>query len=162
MGESSVSAKSGKRVDPLRGFRFRVTCEPNNFVSAGFRTVSGLNSETEVTEYREGIDGAHSHKIPGISTFEDISLARGKCLNDDLQTWRNQVIDVEKGVGEPDPSFRRTVIIDLHDYQNERRKSWKVVDAWPRRLEHGDLDAGSSDVLLETLVLANEGIIPLK
>lgn len=36
-------------------------------------------------------------------------------------------------------------------------KEWEVYEAWPAVMEVGDLDAESSDVLIETLELANEG-----
>jgi hypothetical protein len=36
-------------------------------------------------------------------------------------------------------------------------KKWEVYEAWAAVLEIGNLDPESSDVLIETLELANEG-----
>ncbi|MEW6556030.1 MAG: phage tail protein [Elusimicrobiota bacterium] len=154
----SVKIIEGRRVDPFRGFKFRVIDVPRRFESAGFTTVSGLNTETEVVEYREGDSAGHMHKLPGLTTFEDITLSRGKSTIDDFQIWRNEVYEVDRGGGLPDREFRRNLIIELRDYQNVPVKSWEVRDAWATRLEHGDLDATSSDVWIETLVLAHEGL----
>ena len=45
------------RRDPLRGYRFRVLDLTGEFQFGGFHTVTGLRSETEKVNYREGEDG---------------------------------------------------------------------------------------------------------
>jgi len=158
----------GVRFDPLRGFKFQVQIPGNGrFASAGFTTVDGLNTgETEVVEYREGIMDGTVRKLPGLTTFGDVTLTRGVSSNNvDLQKWRNEVYEVRKGTGIPAKDFRRDLIVDLFDRQidiNNPTKSWKIHSAWAMSLALGTLDAQSSDVLIETLVVANEGISALR
>ncbi len=144
----------GRRVDPFRGFKYKVLIP--GFASAGFSRVSGLNDETEVVEYREGIDGSTMRKLTGLTTYEDIVLEKGKSLNEDFQIWRNMVHEVETR-GLPDSGSRRNMTVQLLDRTGAVVKQWAVKNAWPTKLEHGDLDASSSDVLLETLTIAHEG-----
>jgi phage tail-like protein len=131
-------------------------------VSAGFSRVSGLSQETEVVEYREGIDGASVRKLPGLTTFEDLVLEKGKSTNEDFQIWQNQVFEVRERGGLPDPAYRRNVIIQLLNRNNVPVKEWVAFRAWATKLEHGDFDAASSDVLLETLTIAHEGLKAVK
>lgn len=153
------SPTPGRRVDPYRGFKYKVLIP--GFASAGFSRVSGLNDETEIVEYREGIDGATMRKLPGLTTYEDIVLERGKSSHDDFQIWRNMVHEVEER-GLPDSSFRRQMTIQLLDRTGQVAKQWVVKNAWPTKIEHADLDAASSDVLLETLTVAHEGLKAVK
>lgn len=149
----------GRRVDPFRGFKFKVLIP--GFASAGFSRVSGLNDETEIVEYREGIDGATMRKLTGLTTYEDIVLEKGKSTNEDFQIWRNMVQEVEER-GLPDNSYRRNMTIQLLDRTGAVAKQWVVKNAWPTKLEHGDLDGSSSDVLLETLTVTHEGLKAVK
>lgn len=148
--------RGARRVDPFRGFRFRVQIA--GFPETGFTTVSGLNDETEPVEHREGDGPGRMRKLPGMTTYEDITLSKGKSRDNTIQRWRNQVAHAVRDGGLPDPNFRRDVTIILLNHQGEAAKTWKIHDAWPRRLEHGDLDANSSDVLIESLVLTHEGL----
>jgi len=150
----------GKRNDPYRGYKFRV--EIDGFESAGFSKVSGLKSATEITEYREGTDEATPHKLPGLTTYENITLERGVSIDKDFQTWRAQVKEARDGDGSsaegvPTPEFRKDIAIQLYDKGGEKVKEWEIYDAWPAEDEIDDLDAASSDVLIGRLVLAHEG-----
>lgn len=53
---------------------------------------------------------------------------------------------------------RETVVIKLLDESGEPVFSWKLTGAWPMQLTCPDLNAESSEVALETMVLAHEGI----
>jgi phage tail-like protein len=150
----------GARHDPFRGFKFRVVID--GFTSAGFQKCTGLKEETEITEYREGTDPVTMHKLPGLTSYDNIVLERGMSPNDDFKKWREDIVRIaESGNlgpdGLPTPDFRRNVIVELYDKGGVKVKEWEVLEAWPAVLEIGDLDAESSDVLIETLELANEG-----
>jgi phage tail-like protein len=102
------------------------------------------------------------HKLPGLTSYDNIVLERGMSPNDDFKKWREDIVRIaESGNlgpdGLPTPDFRRNVIVELYDKGGVKVKEWEVFEAWPAVLEIGDLDAESSDVLIETLELANEG-----
>jgi len=147
----------GKRVDPYRGFRFRVLDVSGNDLG-GFTTVSGLRDETEVVEYREGIDGITARKLPGFTSSDNIVLEKGLAVGTEIQDWRDEVWDAQADSTQlPDAEFRRDLIIQLLDQRGVVVKEWKILEAWPSVYEIDTMDANSSDVLLERVELANEG-----
>ena len=159
MANENSTLRQGQRVDPYRGFKFRALID--GFESAGFKTISGLNVETEVVDYREGIDYGHNHKLPGLTSFDPIEMERGKSERKDFEKWQGLTYDAKNGKGEPDPAFRKNIVIELRNYNDEVVKKWEIKHAWVSRLEHGTLDAGSSDVFIEKIVIQHEGMYPV-
>jgi len=151
--------KAGQRLDPYVGFRFRVLCVGIRSWRAGFRTIEGLEEESEVVEYREGTDRI-TKKLPGIYKATELVLSRGKSRSNDLQIWRAQVELVQKQGQYPALAFRRTLKIQLMDDFNRRLKGWTYFECWPSKLSHPTLDAGSSDVWMESATIQNEGGLP--
>jgi phage tail-like protein len=133
------------RVDPYKNFNFRV--EIDGSAVAGFSECSGLTSEVDVVEYREGQDGT-VRKLPGLAKFSDITLKRGITVSHDLQNWFNNILN-----GQPDR--RNGAIILLDDQRNEVVR-WNFSGAFPRKLEGPHLQAGGNEVAIETIVLAVE------
>jgi len=144
--------------DPYRNFKFEV--EIDGFVRGGFATVSGLSETTEDITYREGGENETPHHIPGQTTFGDVTLGRGMSTDDDLTNWRNEIFNIDnaEGVQGDNETFRKTVVIHLKDKSGGRVKKWTVTRAWPKEYTTEDLDANANAVLINTLVLANEGI----
>lgn len=164
ISQAASGATDSSAHDPYRGFKFVVTIGGAGGLAIGFKSVQGLSEETEVVEYREGSDPTTMKKLPGLTSYPNIVLSRGLSRSNFLLDWRRQVAHTGtgggKGDGIPPDGFRRVVIIDLFDKGNpfdKPVKRWNVFNAWPARLEISDLDAGSSDVVIETLELAHEG-----
>jgi phage tail-like protein len=155
-----------KRHDPFRGFKFMVSVQ--GIAKAGFQKVSGLKESTEVTPYREGTDAVTPRKLPGLTEYDNVTLEHGLSKDNSFREWRDQIIKLgkEDGGGEeaPRPSgvtpddFRRSVTITMFDKAGNEVKEWELREAWPASLEIGDLDAMSSDVVIETLELTHEGM----
>jgi len=149
-------------MDPFRNMKFEV--EILGFIRAGFSKVSGLSHTVEVVEYREGGDNETPKKLPGQSTFENVTLERGMSNDSDFITWMRQIFNLDsvngfQGAGLADDRiFRRKVIVYLKDKAGLRRKKWTIYRAWPMEQSAADLDASGNEVLISTLVLANEGI----
>ena len=59
------------RIDPYKGFRFIV--EIAGIQQAGFTECSGLGSQIEVVEYREGTEPNQTRKLPGRSFTRTLS-----------------------------------------------------------------------------------------
>jgi phage tail-like protein len=135
------------RKDPYGNFNFLI--EINGETMAGFSECSGLISEVDVIEYREGGD-LRTRKLPGLAKVGDITLKRGIVSNNDLQNWHRNILN-----GVPD---RRNISIVLLDNQRQPVVRWKVSDAWPLKWEGPFLNAKGNDVAIETLTLACEGI----
>ena len=142
--------------DPAVAFRFQVIARQGT-IEAGFSKVSGLRDESEVIEYREGSDDLVKTKIPGIRTFPALVLERGMMTDaEGLIQWRRDAILCLR-----DPSgqgaFRSDTKISVHNCDGASARVAIFQNAWPNALQLSDLDAGSSEVNIESVELAHEG-----
>jgi phage tail-like protein len=136
------------RNDPYSALNFFV--EIDGITVAGFSECSGLSTETDVIEYREGGEPTRPRKLPGLTRYAPIVLKRGITKNRDLWKWRKTVIDGRVS--------RRSVSIILLDEERKEVARWNVVNAWPSKWEGPHLNAKTSEVALETLELVHEGL----
>jgi phage tail-like protein len=138
-----------KRTDPYAVFNFRV--EIDGIVVGSFTEVSGLDSETDVIEYRTGDMRMNSSvKLPGLTKYPNIVLKRGLTKDLSLWQWRKAVVN-----GQTD---RRNGVIILMDESRADVMRWQFRNGWPAKWEGPDLDASSSEVAIETLEIAHEGL----
>ena len=136
------------RNDPLRNIRFRVEIDGEE--AMGFSEVSGLSTETDVIEYREGTELPVLRKLPGLTKYTNITLKRGITGSIDLWQWRKQIMDGD--------IQRKTVRIIVLDEAGNDRAVFVIREAWPAKYEASDLDASGNEVAIETLELAHEGL----
>lgn len=147
-------------ADPYRNYKFRVFID--GAVIGGFKTVSGLNVEHDVIEYREGGDPTTPRQIPGQTKYEPISLERGKADDNYFNDWSKQIYDHNRGfIQPPDNDFRRTLTVTLYSKSGVPVKSWRIFHCWVKRIEHSDLEATDSELLYERVEIAHEGIVEL-
>lgn len=134
---------------PLPKFHFLVEWGGTRI---GFTEVTGLSVETEAIEYREGSSPVYSKlKMPGMQKYSNITLKRGVFLGDnEFFNWWNTVslntID------------RRDITISLLNENHEPVVVWKVINAWPVKVQSTDLKSDGNEVAIETLELAHEGL----
>ena len=134
---------------PMHKNHFRVEWGGNNI---GFMEVSGLSIELDVVSYREGSSPENSERLmPGLKKHSPIILKRGIVKSDDdFYKWINtaQFNQIE----------RRDVTISLLNESHEPVVIWKVRNAFPFKLEYSPLNAQGSEVVIESLTLAHEGL----
>ena len=137
------------RRDPYKGFNFLV--EIDGTAVAGFSECSGLTTQTDVIEYREGADKRNSvRKLPGLTHYGPLVLKRGLTQDKSLWNWRKSIID---GVID-----RRNVSIVLLDDARQPLLSFKIADGWPSKWEGPAFNAKASEVAIETLEIVHEGL----
>jgi len=146
--------------DPLLGFRFIVTITGISGNILGFQSVTGLSMECGVLDWIECTDPVTGIKLPKEVSYGDVTLARGVSKNRYIVDWWEMVVkDSKEGSY---GSFRKDVSITVYPkgYTSGSTGSRviKVLNAWPSKLNYSDLEATSSDVFVESLVLSNEGI----
>ncbi|WNZ08071.1 phage tail protein [Streptomyces sp. 11x1] len=135
------------RVDPYFGYNF--TVELDGMTRAGFRECSGLENSQNQAEYREGTDANLApRKIPGLNTFNDITLSRGVTNDSKLWEWRQRVM---KGTVE-----RHNVSVTLLDQQGNPKVTWNLFECWPKSWTGPSLNATSDEIAVEQVVLACE------
>ena len=104
-----------------------------------------------MVEHREGGNNTTPYKLPGKTTYTDITLKWGLIASAELWKWRQQIVD---GI-----VVRKNGSIVVFDLTNKVEMArWNFVDAWPSKWEGPSLNAKGSDVAIETLVLSHEGI----
>jgi phage tail-like protein len=135
------------RQDPLRGFRFLLEIE--GITSGGFTRVKGLSREVKYESYREGGVTEYEHKLVTQVSYPVVVLERGLAL-DDLWKWALAVADGEV--------TRKTIWIRLQNEANEKMWAWQIESALPVKWTASDLDAQSSQVVMESLELAHHGL----
>jgi phage tail-like protein len=141
-------AETGSRNDPYSAFNFIV--EIDGLEVAGFSECSGLTTETDPIEYRNGDEDITVRKLPGLKKFTNISLKRGYTQSKELWDWRKTVMD---GMTERKPGA-----IVLLDEAREPALRWTFREGWPTKLEGPSLNAKNNEVAIETLEIAIEDL----
>lgn len=135
---------------PLPKFHFQLEWNGSRM---GFTEVTGLDTETEVIEYREGSNKEyHSLKMPGRQKFGNITLKRGIMpLDNEFFDWWNtaSLNKVE----------RRDLTISLLNEKHEPTMTWRVKNAWPVKVIGTDLKADGNETAIESCELAHEGLV---
>ncbi len=118
----------------------------------GFTEVSGLTVEVDPIEYRHGASNEFTKiKMPGMVKYSNLTLKRGTFHGDDeFHTWWKTI--------EMNNVERRDITISILNSNHEAVISWSVKNAWPVKVDPGDLKADGNEVAIETLELAHEGI----
>ena len=134
---------------PLPKFHFQVEWGGTKM---GFSEATGLDVETEVIEYRDGTMPEYGKiKMPGMQKYSNITLKRGTFNGDNefYDWWYTVKLNTIE---------RRDIIISLLNEEHEPVMTWKVKNAWPVKVQSTDLKADGSEVAIETLELAHEGL----
>ncbi len=136
------------RVDPYKNFTFLV--EIDGITQAGFQECSGLDSTTDPIEYREGGDNTTVRKLPGKTTYSDITLKWGLTDSRELWDWRKTIVNgrVE----------RKNCSIIVLDTEGSEVVRWNFFDAWPSKWEGPSFDAKANDIAVESLTIVHEGL----
>ena len=143
------SAQS-KTIWPLPAFHFKVTF--GDGLTAAFREVSGLESETQVIEYRHGSSTNFStSKMPGITKVGNVTLKKGVFTGD--KTFWNWYGGIEQNTIQ-----RQTVVIELLDEKEAPTMKWTLTNAWPAKITGTDLKSEGNEVAVDTLELAFESL----
>lgn len=125
--------------------------------SPGITKVTGL-SEGEVEPIEQPDGGANiTHKISsGIVKYDDLTLERntdGSQSDEDFRTWFQEMFKLD-GTGTGSQLRRNGSIVKKQFGQEVLRFAFE--GAWIKSSKFSDLDAASSDLMKQTIVLAVE------
>ncbi|MFD2934925.1 phage tail protein [Spirosoma flavum] len=138
-------------VWPLPKFFFKVTLGDQGEIP--FQEVTGLDSETQVIEYRAGNSKVFSTiKMPGIAKTGNITLKKGVFAKDNkFWTWYSTIkLNTIK---------RETVVISLMDEGGADTMVWTLTNAFPVKISGTDLKSDGNEVAVETIEIAYETIV---
>jgi phage tail-like protein len=137
--------------DPFLAFNFVV--EVAGVLSAGFSEVSGLQSEVELFDYREGGRNEFLHRFPGPAKYGgNLVLKRGLTGSGELWEW---YLDSMHGV-----IVRLPVSVLLLDGKRDVAWRWDFVDACPVKWTGPDLRATTGAIAFEAVEFAHRGVDP--
>jgi phage tail-like protein len=119
-------------------------------IVGGFKSVSGMDSETEIVEFKQGNDKV-VRKKPGRTTYANIVLERGYTATDDLWQWRKNIEE-----GKIDRRSGSVVILD-QDGEHEVAR-YNFFEGWPCKWNVPDMDADSSSMAIEKIEIAVEKV----
>jgi phage tail-like protein len=139
----------GNWVDPYRSYTFNLLIQG---VSAGhFTEVSGLGVRIERITYREAGLNSLVRAIPGQVSYSPVTLRYGLTSSADAWNW---LMEAVKG------NVRRTEvsIAVLDPAGGAEAMRWNLANAWPCEWLGAPLAATSTELAIETLTVAHEGI----
>ncbi|MEV7251160.1 phage tail protein [Streptomyces cyaneofuscatus] len=122
-----------------------------------FSELSGISSEVEATEYiaanaRTG-DVVHTKQF-GKTKPPTVTLKRGVDGTGFLLAWH-----AAARAGRPDA--RKTGTLELQNAAGVPQARYRLLGAWPNKVEIGNLKAGASEIVMETVTFTCEEVIPL-
>lgn len=148
LSAASVAVVRGQPRHERRALRFTVQIE--GLTAGAFVEVSGIGTETEVVEFRDG--GSNDvRKLPGRTKWPPIVLKRGFTGDRTLYDWAT--INVATGT-----VVKRSVVVTVSDAQGQPIARYHLENAWPSKWEGPTLNASGNDVAIETLELVHEGL----
>ncbi|MFQ3562222.1 phage tail protein [Streptomyces gramineus] len=114
---------------------------------AYFSELTGITTEVEPTEYIAA--GARDGRIVHTKQFgktkpPTVTLRRGVDGDASIWAWHEMV---RSGTA----VARMTGSLILQDANGKTKAHYRMADAWPSRIEVGNLRAGASEVVLETV-----------
>ncbi|NET28631.1 phage tail protein [Okeania sp. SIO1I7] len=137
--------------NPPVGFYFLV-----NFLVGGilpnpldirFQKVSGISSEIETTDIREGGENIFRHRLPNHVTYNNLILERGMVVGSILNLEFNVAMSTMKF----SPS---NVLVILLNEDSLPIAGWLFQRAYPVKWSISDLDANNNAVVIDTMELA--------
>lgn len=143
-------AQTGARVDPYGGFNFLV--EIDGITRAAFQEASGFDSAIDVIDHREGGDNTTMRRLPGMTKYTNVTLKWGVTDDKELYDWHRQWVTGDPKAG------RKNGSIVLLDRQGNEKVRWNFLNAWPAKWTGPSFSAEGTDVAIETLEIAHEGI----
>jgi phage tail-like protein len=145
-----MAGEAQNNIWPLPKFYFSVTIDGKEYP---FQEVSGLETETQVLEYRHGNSPQFSTiKMPSIAKVGNVTLKKGVFVKDNnYWNWYSQI--------KMNTIKRVTVVIKLLDEKGKPTMSWTLQNAFPTKITSTDLKSDGNEIAVETLEIAHEGLV---
>lgn len=114
-----------------------------------FTQVTGFSSQVDVLEYAEGGQNTFVHRLPTRTKQGNITLKRGVITDDKtLVEWYQKTVVMAQAV---------TLVITLRDTTDKPIRTWNFRNAYPVKWTGGDMNAGGTEFLTESLEVAHNG-----
>lgn len=145
------------RYDPYRTFKFQVLIDGR--AVAGLTKMSALKKSTEVVSWRYAGDPSHERKLPGGTKYEAVTFEQGLTHDPVFEEWANLVNNIDGDAAVSLLNYRKPVVINVLNLQNQVAFSYKLLRAWVSEYQAiPDFDANSMNtVAIQMLKVEHEG-----
>jgi phage tail-like protein len=119
-----------------------------------------LKRTTEVVKHRSGGDGNSSHKAPGRTEYDAVTLSRGITHDLSFEKWASLTLLTGGGPGAQMKlkSFRKDLIVDDFHEAGQKSISFKIWRCWVSEFQAlPEMDANANAVAIETIKIECEG-----
>jgi phage tail-like protein len=141
MGQPTTS----RDFDHQGAFRFSVDLEFAGVKAGAFTAVDGLSATVELIEYQGGTD-TFARQIPGRPKVTPVVLKKGYVNTSVLWDWMKATMDGAM-------KFENVSIVLLDDSGQNELGRYNLIDTWPSRWQGWQLDAQSSNAMVEEFEL---------
>lgn len=138
--------------DPLTAFNFGLEIE--GIVGSYFTECSGLTATMEVFEYKEGGQNAYTHKLPGRTTYGNVTLKWGMTDDMDLWKWYEKIRDWVTNKAGPNVPRKDVSIIQFDAESKSQQRRWDLIGAYPVKWVGPTYNTGQSQMSVESVELA--------
>jgi phage tail-like protein len=136
-----------KDADPYLVHPFAL--EMGSLQVALFGEISGLQAQSEVFEYKEGGVNTYTHKLPGRTSYTNVTLKWGSTAEQGLWEWYRDIIASTKPA-----SLKKAISIIQFDAEHREVRRWNLRDAFPVKWVGPSFNSSQSQVSIESLELA--------
>lgn len=139
------------RADPWHNHYFALYIGNLATPLAHFHECSGLKSSAQVFEIEEGGLNGRNYRRPGQSRWENIILKQATNVTMDFLEWRDSFLQDQFG-------NRKDGAIAMMDEAGREIRRFEFHNAFPVSWEGPTLKSGGSELAVETLEIAHEGL----
>lgn len=152
----AVSKEDIKTAYPLPVYNYRVEIGPD---TVAFSEVSGLTMAYETSTFKEspvesGVPGPRVMNMPSQAQATNVTFKKGVVRGASVATLYGWIGSIQLNQVE-----KKDIFIRLCDESGAPVISWKVINAFPTKLEAPTFDANSNDVAVESMELMADGVV---
>lgn len=148
--------------EPIDGRGGGSAADAEDICEGAFSEVTGLEASMEPKTIREGGSNYGAHQRAGQVSFATVVLKRGMTATRDLWKWWAVFAggDGANGANAAGGAYahRMTVRITLMDAAGVALLRWRLERAMPVKFKAADFNARATEVAIEELHLAHEGL----
>lgn len=145
--DTLASSKSKGDYLPAHNFKLEI----DGIISGGFKEITGLESEIEIVEYRDGTDPI-AHKRPGKAKYKNIVLKLDAAdpATKVVTDWYNAVARGK--------DIRKQISIVVFNSDNQEVARYNLFEAWPCRWKAPELNSNSDTFIVEEIEFVVERV----
>lgn len=145
----------------LQGYRFEITMDGADGALAYASEVSGIDAEFDQGEYRSGNDSIYTtRKYAGLAKYGNITVKQCMIKDDDkFYQLIGGALAGDASSTHKDLSYKKNMTINMLGADGTTVATWTVSNAWAVKYTGPDLNSTSSDISVETIEFAHEGIV---